>query len=267
MVQEQRWHLAGSAPEVYERYLVPAVFGRWAPILVDVAARRPGSRVLDVACGTGVVARHAKPKVGPTGTVTGLDLNPGMLTIARSLDPSIDWQEGNAEALPFADGSFEVVFCQLGLQYFRDRSASLREMRRALARGGRLVVLVWRPIQYSPGFAILADALERHLSVEVANIMRAPFSLDDPEQLRSLIAAAGLGDVEIRPSVGTVRFASPNDFLRYYVAGSPLAGPVGQAEDRARRALMQDASTALQAFVCADGLAFPIEGNVATALG
>jgi SAM-dependent methyltransferase len=167
--------------------------------------------------------------------------------------------------MPFANGSFDVVFCQLGLQYFPDRSAALREMRRVLAAGGRLVLLVWRPIQRSPGYAILADALERHLGVEAATIMRAPFGLGDPEQLRTLMTGAGLGDVEIRSSVGTVRFTSPEDFLRYQVAGSPLAGPVGQADDRARQALMQEASTALQAFASTDGFSFPIEGNVAAA--
>jgi len=211
------------------------------------------------------VARHVKPLVSPTGTVTGLDLNPGMLAIARALEPSIHWEEGNAQAISFADGSFDVVFCQLGLQYFPDRSAALREMRRVLAAGGRLVLLVWGPIQHSPGYAILADALERHLGVEAATIMRAPFGLGDPEQLRALVTGAGFGHVEIRSSVGKVRFASPEHFLRYQVAASPLAGPVSQADDRSRQALMQMASTALQTFASADGFAFPIEGNVAVA--
>jgi ubiquinone/menaquinone biosynthesis C-methylase UbiE len=139
MVQKEQWQLAGSAPDVYERYLVPAIFGVWAPVLIDAAALRPGDRVLDLACGTGVVARQAKPHVGPTGAVTGVDLNPGMLAIARSVEPSIDWQEGNAGALPFTDGSFDVVFCQLGMQYFPDRSAAIGEMHRVpVGRHGRI---------------------------------------------------------------------------------------------------------------------------------
>jgi ubiquinone/menaquinone biosynthesis C-methylase UbiE len=101
MVQNEQWQLAGSAPDVYERYLVPALFGPWAPVLIDAAALRPGDRVLDLACGTGVVARQAKSRVGATGAVTGVDLNPGMLAIARSVEPSVDWQEGDAGALPF----------------------------------------------------------------------------------------------------------------------------------------------------------------------
>ena len=132
MTQQGQWQVAGSAPEVYERELVPAVFGVWAPILVELAQPRPGERVVDVACGTGIVARIAATSVGPTGAVVGVDLNPGMLSVARSVVPtgSIQWQEASADKLPFPDGSFNVVYCQLGLQFFADRAAALREMRR-----------------------------------------------------------------------------------------------------------------------------------------
>jgi SAM-dependent methyltransferase len=265
MVQKEQWHLAGSAPDVYERYLVPALFGPWAPVLIAAAALRPGDRVLDLACGTGVVARQAKSRVGASGTVTGVDLNPGMLAIARSVEPSVDWQEGNAGALPFADGSFEVVFCQLGLQYFPDRSAALREMHRVLAPNGRAVLLVWRPIQHSPGFAILADVLERHVGGHAATIMRAPFGLGDAEELRTLMIGVEFKDVAIRSEEGTVHFPSAEDFIRCQVAGSPLAGPVGQVDDHARQTLIQEVSGALQSFTGAQGLLFPIQGHVVTA--
>jgi ubiquinone/menaquinone biosynthesis C-methylase UbiE len=130
MSQQGQWQVAGSAPEVYERELVPAVFGVWAPILVELAQPRPSERVLDVACGTGVVARIAATRVGPSGTVVGIDLNPGMLSVARSVvspdtrfGGQLQWQEASADKLPFPDGSFNVVYCQLGLQFFTDRPA------------------------------------------------------------------------------------------------------------------------------------------------
>lgn len=127
--------------------------------------------------------------------MTGLDLNPGMLTVARSVPPapgaSIEWREGDAAPMPFPDGAFEVVLCQLGLQYFTDRSKALREMHRVLAPGGRLALMVWRSIRYSPGFAVLADALERHVSPEAAKVTHAPFSLGDTEELRCLMTGAG----------------------------------------------------------------------------
>ena len=100
MSQQGQWQVAGSAPEVYERELVPAVFGAWAPILVELAQPRPSERVLDVACGTGIVARIAATRVGPGGTVVGIDLNPGMLSVARSVASpdsrsaeQLQWQE------------------------------------------------------------------------------------------------------------------------------------------------------------------------------
>ena len=174
MSQQGQWQVAGSAPEVYERELVPAVFGVWAPILVELAQPRPSERVLDVACGTGIVARIAATRVGPGGTVVGIDLNPGMLSVARSVaspDPrsaeQLQWQEASADKLPFPDGSFNVVYCQLGLQFFPDRPAALREMHRVLGAEGRLALMVWRGIHESLGFAVLAEALERQVGQEI----------------------------------------------------------------------------------------------------
>src|SRR4029450_3806767 len=197
MTQQGQWQVAGSAPEVYERELVPAVFGVWAPILVELAQPRPGERVVDVACGTGIVARIAATRVGPTGAVVGVDLNPGMLSVARSAstDPQshapIQWQEASADKLPFPDGSFDIVYCQLGLQFFSDRVAALREMRRVLGAEGRLALMVWRGMHESPGFAALAEALDRHVGQAAATIMRAPFALSDADQLAALVRNVG----------------------------------------------------------------------------
>ena len=125
MSQQERWQLAGNAPEVYGRYLVPAIFGPWAPIVVAQAKLQAGERVLDVACGTGLVARLAAQYVGASGHVTGLDINPGMLAVARSLAPAqgatVEWREEDAMTMPFSDETFDVAFCQLGLQYFAER--------------------------------------------------------------------------------------------------------------------------------------------------
>jgi ubiquinone/menaquinone biosynthesis C-methylase UbiE len=177
MSQSERWHLGGSAPEVYEAELVPAIFAPWAPLLVAKAALGQGERVLDVACGTGVVTRLAAAQVGIAGHVVGLDLNPGMLARARASSvregASVEWREGDAGALPFDAATFDAAFCQLGLQYFPDRQRAAREMHRVLKPGGRLVVLVWRGLAHSPGFQALAAALERHVSPEAAAVMRA----------------------------------------------------------------------------------------------
>jgi ubiquinone/menaquinone biosynthesis C-methylase UbiE len=272
MSQQGQWQVAGSAPEVYERELVPAVFGVWAPILIELAQLRPSERVLDIACGTGVVARIAAARVGPSGTVVGIDLNPGMLSVARSvvsLDSrsggQLQWQEASADKLPFPDGSFNVVYCQLGLQFFADRPAALREMRRVLGTEGRLALMVWCGIHESPGFAVLADALQRHVGQAAAAIMRAPFGLSNADELEALVRAAGFQNVAIQLRSGTVRFPSVERFVLSYVAGSPLAGPVSQADDAARAALIADVRNALGKFTSNDELAFPIAAHLLSA--
>ena len=270
MNQQGQWQVAGSAPEVYERELVPAVFGAWAPILVELAHPRPGDRVVDVACGTGIVARIAAERVGPTGIVVGIDLNQGMLGVARVVSTdaqfsgSLQWQEASADKLPFPDGSFDVVYCQLGLQFFADRAAALREMRRVLGAEGRLALMVWRGIQESPGFAALAEALQRHVG-QAAAIMRAPFGLSDADELEALVRAAGFQNVAIHRRSGTVRFPSVERFVLSYVAGSPLAGPVSQAGDAAREALITDVRNALEKFTSNVELAFPIAAHLLSA--
>jgi SAM-dependent methyltransferase len=210
-VGDEQWQVAGSAAEVYERELVPAIFGPWAPRMVGLAALAAGERVLDVACGTGVVARLAAEHVGPAGRVVGLDLNPGMLAVARSLPVAgvpVGWVQATAGRLPFPDGSFEVVCCQLGLQFFPDRAAALAEMARVLVPGGRLVVMVWRSIDHSPGFAVLAGALDRHVGLAAGALMRAPFGLGDEGKLRGLVEGAGFGEVGVDRQAGVVRFGS-----------------------------------------------------------
>jgi SAM-dependent methyltransferase len=268
VTRQERWQLAGTASEVYEQHLVPAIFGAWAPLVVEAASLRPGERVLDVACGTGVVAREAAARVGANGTVVGLDLNPGMLAVARALPPGsgapVEWREGDAAALPFPDAAFDVALCQFGLQYVPDRPAALAEMRRVLVPGGRLALLIWRSIEESPGFALLAEALERHVGAPAAAIMRAPFDLAEPDEVRGLIAGTGFRDVDVQRVEGTVRFPSAERFVQVQVAGSPLAGPVGEASEAARAALIEEVMAVLRPYEGSQGLVFPIAAHLAT---
>jgi ubiquinone/menaquinone biosynthesis C-methylase UbiE len=272
MSAQGQWQVAGNAAEIYERALVPAVFSAWAPLVVDLADLRPGARVLDVACGTGVIARLVARRVGPTGEVVGLDLNPGMLAVAAvtaSTEPAttarVRWQEASATKMPLPDAAFDIVYCQLGLQFFPDRPAALREIFRVLVPDGRLGLMVWRGIEHSPGFAVLAEALARRVSEEAAGIMRAPFALADTEELRSLIAAAGFGNITIRSVPGTVRFPSVERFVQDYVAGSPLAGHVAKVSDEARASLVSEVGAALHSYLAAGTLTFPIEAHLASA--
>jgi ubiquinone/menaquinone biosynthesis C-methylase UbiE len=178
MPQPEQWQLHGNAAELYERYAVPYFLGPWAPRLVELAAFQQGERVLDLACGTGVVARLAAPHVGVTGHVTGLDLNAGMLAVARALPPpsgaSITWIEGSAMALDLADASLDVIVCQQGFQFFPDQPAALREMHRVLVPGGRVLLSVWKSA--GPDNIAVGEALERHVDSKAIRKLRTLIS-------------------------------------------------------------------------------------------
>ncbi|MGH7587093.1 MAG: class I SAM-dependent methyltransferase [Gemmatimonadota bacterium] len=240
-----RQHSHGSYGEDpsknYERFFVPAIGAPLAMELVREAELRPGARVLDVACGTGIVARLAADRVGTTGTVAGLDINPGMLKVAGSSSPpdgSIEWYEASADSMPLPDESFDAVLCQLSLQFFADQLAALREMLRVLEHGGRLTLSVPGPA--GPVFDTLTDAMERHISPQAAGFVRQVFSLYDTTEIEGLIGGAGFRDVEAHGRTGTLRLPPAEEFLWQYVQSTPLSQEVSQADEEARKALECD---------------------------
>ena len=240
---------AGTAAENYQRFFVPAIGAPLADDLIGVANPEPGERVLDVACGTGVVTRRAAERVGAAGAVAGLDVNPGMLAVARAHTPPdmpIDWHEARAEAMPLPDKSFDAVLCQMGLQFVPDRPAALREMRRVLDAGGRAVVTL--PGPKPPIFAIMSEALARHLGPKAAGFGDLVFSLHDADALTGLARDAGFRDIDVRAGRKTLRLPAPADFLWQYIHSTPLAEAAAQAGDAARDALERDVCAAWQPF-------------------
>lgn len=207
---------AGNPAETYEQYFVPAMFVPWANILLEHAALQPGERVLDVACGTGIVARRAASRVGETGQVAGLDMSPAMLAVAAAQAAAsrtpIRWHEGNATALPWPEGSFDVVFCQHGLQFVPDRATAVREMYRVLAPGGRVLVMALQALALHPVFEVLVESVARHLALPVAAFM-TPFALCDAEEFQGLFAEAGFAAVQVVPVSTVVRFPDPERFV------------------------------------------------------
>ena len=267
MADMQRWQLTGTAPEIYADHLVPAIFGPWAPVILGMARLQEGQSVLDVACGTGVIATAAAERVGPAGSVTGVDNNPGMLAVASARSGhEVRWQEADAQALPYPDGSFDRVICQFGLQYFPDRPAAAREMHRVLCPGGRVVLLVWRDLSHSPGFVALVDALAAHVGPEAAAVMRAPFVFgDDPGSLTSLLEGAGFIDVTVQAMPGTVRFDSIQEFIAYQCAGSPLAAHVDLQDASLLARIAEMVAAALGSPIAEEPIEFPIEAHVGCA--
>ena len=253
------------ASAAYERIMVPAVFGPWAKDLLDTAALGPGMRVLDVACGTGIVARLAAPQVGPTGQVVGLDTNEAMLAVARAqVQPTgahVEWRQGDAIKLPLRDGEFDTVLCQHGLQYVPDRLAALREMKRVLASGARLGLSVF---SQSIGYQIFENTAAQFVGEKAATIMREPFALADLDELSGLLRMAELSIVEMRTKTLPARFASAADFIDYQLGGR-LANAVSTLSDETRAALIVALRKAFESFVGSNGLAFPMEAHVVVA--
>jgi ubiquinone/menaquinone biosynthesis C-methylase UbiE len=263
--QRSGWQLEHSAPDAYERYLVPAVFEQWARTLVQQAHCSAGDRVLDVACGTGIVARLAADRAGSDGAVVGADVNPAMVAVARRvasrIRPPIQWDEADMCALPYPDRTFNVTLCQFALMFVPDRVGAITELRRVTEPGGRVALTVWRDLEHNPGWSLFATALERHVGAAAASMMRAPFTLGDPDELRGLFAQAGFEDVRIRADVKMTRFPSPAEMIRQQASSSPLAGPVGALDAVALREFEMELAGLIRHYTD-DGVAFPSEAHI-----
>jgi len=248
-----------NAAENYERYFVPAIGGPVARDLVEAATLRTGQRVLDVGCGTGIVARLAAEKLNGNGVVAGLDVNPGMLAVAREVTPraaNIDWYEANAEAIPLPDRSFDVVLCQMSLQFMPGRVNALREIHRVLAVGGRLVLNVPGPTP--PLFEIFADALTKHIDRDAAPFVHAVFSLNDAQEIRKLAQDAGFGQVSLTQTMKPLKLPRARDFMWQYINCTPMINAVAGATNERRLALEREICERWQEFSSGDGLAIEV---------
>ena len=215
----------------YEQLYVPALFGQWTGPMIEAAQIRKGWNVLDVGCGTGVLARAVLERVGPSGTVTGLDPNPGMLAVAREQAPEVDWQEGAAESLPFPDQHFDAVVSQFGLMFFQNRVAALREMLRVLKPGGCLAIAVWDAVENIPGFWTQLKLIERLAGPAAAEASAAPFVLGDRATLAGLFQEAGADSAEISTVRGQATFPAIRTMVEAELRGwLPVMG-VHLAED------------------------------------
>lgn len=218
-----------------------------------------------MACGTGAVTLPAAQVAGPSGRVIGLDLSPEALAVARTVNgpnggATIEWREGSAESLPFADGSFNMATCQFGAMFFPDRVAALKEMRRVLAPGGRLALTTWGSQDRNLGNAAMAQAWKERVSAEHAAKLNPPHSLSDPAEVRGLLAAAGFAQIDVQTQADRARFISPQVLVCGYGALSGL-----EADESLRDALCADVARMLDVYCGPDGLDYPTEGVLAWA--
>jgi ubiquinone/menaquinone biosynthesis C-methylase UbiE len=255
-----------DAAEAYEALFVPALFGPWAPIVADAARIEPGQRVLDVACGTGVLAREAASRTGSSGHVAGVDPISGMLEVAKKLAPSIEWRAGVAESLPFADRSFDAVVSQFGLMFFTDRSRALREMLRVSAPDGLLAVAVWDSLASNPAYATAVALLDRVAGRRAGDALRAPFVLGDRGELAKLFENAGAASVEVATHKATAQFPSIHVMVEADLRGwLPVMGVFLDEEEISR--VLQEAQPALGAYATAEGrVVFESSAHIVTAV-
>lgn len=258
------WEGVSVAAERYERDLVPALFEPWAGVLVDIAGIGPGDRVLDVACGTGVVARRALRRVKPDGHVCGLDVNEDMLAIARRASGDIEWRQADASRTGLPEASFDAALCQQGLQFIPDRLAALRELHRVLAPGGRAVIATWCEADGGDaGYAPITEALQRHRpdDPDPTGFIAAIFGMTDGTEVARLAEAAGFDDVSVEQRTGTVRYPSAEAWVDAFLGAAPVP-TIATLAPATRAAIVADAASALQPYIDRRGLAFPLHTNI-----
>lgn len=259
----QTWQISGNSPAAYEEYLVPGFFKPWAETLTAYTSPTSGSEILDVACGTGIVARTVASTVKNGARVIGLDNNREMLNEASELSEKagleIDWQQGDADQLPYEDHRFDYVFCQQGMQFFPEPQQVLKEMHRVLKPGGRLALNIMRSIRHNPAFKILSDELEKHVGENAGSMMRAPFPEWDQKKIRNMVEDAGFRDISLHLEIISMRFPSSEEFLRREAASSPLAGEMESLDGETREKLIDHLHESLEPYQDDKGVVFPME--------
>jgi ubiquinone/menaquinone biosynthesis C-methylase UbiE len=258
----ESFQIPTEAAEAYESAFVPAFFAQWAPILCDAAGIGARQRVLDVACGTGIVARTAAERVG-AGRVVGVDLNQAMLTVARRVRSDIDWRQGDVAALPLPGQSFDAVLCQMALMFFADRIGALREMARVAAPAGTVAVLVPASLGAQPAYGPFVDMATRHAGREARSLLNTYFACGDRNDLSSLFGRAGLHVTATSTHAGTARFPSVDAFVDTELHSTPLGERISA---EVYGLIRHGAREILAPFTAADGtLAAPFEVHVVTA--
>lgn len=251
-----------EAAEAYEAAFVPAFFAQWAPILCDAAGVTAGQRVLDVACGTGIVARTAADRVG-SANIVGVDLNEAMLTVARRVRADIDWRQGDVAALPLPDDAFDTVVCQMALMFFPDRIQALREMARVVAKGGTVAVLVPSSLDSQPAYGPFVDMAAQHVGPEGRSLLSTYFSCGDLGDLAGAFAQAGLHRTTTGTHLGTARFPTVDALVATEVDSTPLGERITADVYEAIRV---GARSVLAPFTTSDGrLEAPFEVHVVAA--
>ena len=259
-------HYSGTAAELYQSFFVPSIATPVSGELLRTAALEPGARVLDVACGTGVITRAAAEQLGQTGSVTGVDIAPEMLTVAETIPAGgapITWQQADATSLPVPDGLYDVGLCQMGLMFMEDRPAALRELHRVLVSGGRIVVNT--PGRIQPLFEVMEQAIVENIDPGLGAFVSAVFSMHDPTLLADLLHDAGFGEVGSKEYTATFDLPGPAELLWSYINLTPMGPLVAAAPEDATTAMERQVVDAWTPYV--ENGRIPVEQPMALGWG
>jgi len=268
LAEQEAWQLEGNAAQIYEEQKVPSLFRPLAEITLRHVDLDKGDHVIDLACGTGIMGRLAAKIVGSSGSVVGVDLNSGMIEAAKQYSMvdgvNMEWHQGDVTALPFPDASFDVAFCQQGLQFFPDKLAALKEIRRVLKPGGPVNMTVWSDL--NPYNAAVAGALTQYVSAQVAAGSTAPFEFRDLVVIKKPLIAAGFHDITTEPLIVERLLGPAEKSIPTELAGVPYANDVAKLDTPTRMALFKYISDALEQYRVADGFVIPQDTNLIRAV-
>ena len=246
--------------KMHEDYFVPAIYAQWAHHVTELAAIESGHEVLDVACGTGILARTALLEVGMRGKVTGLDHNEKMLAKARQLGPAIDWQIGDAAALPFEADSFDRVMCQFALMYMKNRVAAIKELLRVTRPNGLIVVATWAQLVKSPAYRAFIELTRQLIGSKVARKLSEPWALGSPGRMDSLLLSSGVNEFECHERPGVARFPSVEAFVETHLR---TTGEFSHIREQAFQDLLHATGQVFQRYISNDGrIIVPLDANI-----
>ena len=259
------WQLSGSTAQRYEEYLVPVIFLPWARDLLARANLGPGSDILDLGCGTGIVARTAH---AAGHRASGVDINAPMLAVADECchGLGIEFRQADAANLPYDAGRFDAIFCQQVLQFLPDRAAALGECLRVLRPGGQAIFCTARRIKENPLIASLSAAFARHLGPQAAAAIGAVCSFPDAEETRALFVEAGFDPVEIRTVSLPLHAPDAAAFIEGFLKSTPAAEAIGALPPPLRADLLDAALSGFGAGYDGAALRFPHVANVVVAM-
>ena len=244
MTTSTQWQLAEKSAERYQTILTPTILGPFARALVEFAALQESESVVDVGCGTGAAARYAAELVGAAGSVIGIDVNPGMLAVARSLPAglgaTIEWREANVTNLPLPDDNVDVVLCAQTLQFLPAKQASLAEMQRVVKPNGRIVLSLWCDISENPYFDALVDTIAKQLGPETAVGLQSAFALTDVNEIETLLDAAGSQQRISTTAQLNLPFPDLATFIPCHISATPMAAGFDKATPNVQQTIIRD---------------------------